>query len=97
MARRDPMLGHAFDLARLGADAWTVVGLRLSKLAAGGPAAAFEAQRMVTEKAMAAVDAQFAAALALASGATHHAAGRTALAGYRRRVNANRRRLTRKG
>lgn len=96
MARRDPLLGHAFDLARLGAEAWTVVGLRMSKLAAGGPAAAFEAHRMVTEKATAIVEAQVSAALALAGGATHHAASRTVLAGYRRRVNANRRRLTRK-
>ena len=97
MARRNPKLGHAFDLARLGADAWMVIGLRLSKLAAGGPAAAFEAQRMVMEKATAALEAQFAAGMALALGATHHAAGRKALAGYRRRVSANRRRLMRKG
>lgn len=96
-SRRNPIIGHAFDLARLGAESWAVIGLRLAKLAAGGPAAAFEAQRMVTEKAIAAVEAQFAAGLAIAAGATHHAAGRKVLAGYRKRVRANRSRLSRKG
>jgi hypothetical protein len=97
MARaRDPSLSFAFDLARLGAEAWIVIGLRLAKLAAGGPAAALEAQRMVAEKSAAAVEAQLAAGLALASGAGHAAAGRKALKRYRRRVRANRRRLTRR-
>ena len=94
---RNPSIAHAFDLARLGAEAWMVVGLRLAKLAAGGPAAALEAQRMVAEKSAAAIEAQFAAGLALATGASHHVAGRKALVGYRRRVKANRRRLMRKG
>ena len=96
MARtRNPSLSFAFDFARLGAEAWMVVGLRLAKLAAGGPAAALEAQRMVAEKSAAALEAQFAAGMALATGASHHVAGSKALAGYRRRVRANRRRLTR--
>ena len=97
MARRyNPSMAHAFDLARLGVEAWMVMGLRTAKIAAGGPAATLEAQRMVVEKSAAALEAQFAAGLALATGATHHAAGRKALAGYRRRVKANRRRLMRK-
>lgn len=95
-SRQHPWLPHAVDLARLGAESWAVIGLRMAKLAAGGPAAAFEAQRMVAEKALAAVEAQFAAGLALASGASHHVAGRKVLAGYKKRVRANRTRLSRK-
>jgi hypothetical protein len=95
--KRTPSPSLAFDFARLGAEAWMVVGLRFAKLAAGGPAAALEAHRMVAEKSAAALEAQFAAAMALATGASHAAAGSKALAGYRRRVRANRRRLMRKG
>ena len=94
--RRNPGIGDAFDLARLGAEAWMVIGLRMAKLAAGGPAGLLEAQRMTAEKAGAALEAQLAAGMALASGATAAAAGRKALKGYRRRVKANRRRLYRR-
>jgi hypothetical protein len=97
MARkRNPFPSDAFDLARLGAEAWMVVGLRFARLAAGGPAAALEAQRMVAEKSVAALEAQLAASVALMTGASQGVAGRKALAGYRRRVRANRRRLMRK-
>ena len=57
MRRLRPTVADAFDLARLGAEAWMVVALRLAKLAAGGPAAALEAQRMVAEKSAAALEA----------------------------------------
>jgi hypothetical protein len=95
--RRDPNFSHALDLARLGAESWIVMGLRMAKLAGGGPAAMFEAQRMVAEKSVAALEAQMAAGLAFAQGATHHAVTRSTVAGYRRRVRANRRRLMPKG
>jgi hypothetical protein len=84
-----------FDLARLGMESWLVIGLRMTKLAAGGPASLLESQRMVTEKVAAAVEAQTAAALALAAGVSHHAVGSQAIRGYRKRVAANRRRLSR--
>ena len=42
-------ISFAFDLARLGFEAWMVT-LRTAKLAMGGPAAMLEAQRMVAEK-----------------------------------------------
>jgi hypothetical protein len=97
MARaRNQTVPFFFDCARLGVEAWMVMGLRLAKLAAGGPAAALEAQRMLAEKSAAAVEAQFAAGIALATGVSHTAAGRKALGRYRRRVRANRRRLMRK-
>jgi hypothetical protein len=94
--RRTQFPALAFDVARLGAEAWMVIGLRYAKLAAGGPAAGLEAYRMVAEKSAAALEAQFAAAMALATGAGHAAAGDKALGRYRRRVRANRRRLMRK-
>ena len=87
----------AFELARLSADAWIVIGLRWVRLAGGGPAAALEVQRMIVEKAAAAIEAQIAIELALATGATERAAACRAVAPYRRRVRANRRRLMRQG
>ena len=89
-----PVFG--FELARLGVESWMVMGLRWAKLAAGGPAAGLETYRMVAEKSAAAVEAQLTVAGALATGASQAAAGGKALAGYRRRVRANRRRLMRK-
>jgi hypothetical protein len=40
----------AFDLARLGFDAWMVASLRTLRLGPGGQAAVLEAQRMIAEK-----------------------------------------------
>lgn len=94
MARRNPFMASAAAWSSLGLDASAVIGLRLAKIAAGGPAAAVEAQRMVTEKALAAVEAQWAIGLAVATG-KGRGAGHKTLALYRRKVKANRRRLSR--
>jgi hypothetical protein len=75
-----------FNLTMLAAESQQVIGLRLMKLANGGPKARAEASRMVTEK------------LAAAS----HATGRlmmgasqdSVVTGYRRKVRANSRRLS---
>lgn len=74
------------DATLLAMESQQVIGLRLTKLAAGGPAAEVEAHRMVSEKIAAANEA----ALLMAMG------GSTAkvVAGYRRKVRANARRLT---
>ena len=77
---------------RLGFASQSVVALRMSKLAWGGPAASDEARRMVSEKATALVEAQLAAATAMMAG-DPLLASRRALAVYRRRVKANQRRL----
>jgi hypothetical protein len=90
---RNLPFGMAFDLARLGFEAWMVIGLRTARLAAGGPAAVLEAQRMTTEKTAAILEAQAAAGMALMTGSSQRAAARKAIAPYRRRVKANRRRL----
>src|SRR5215510_12936223 len=88
-------ISFAFDLARLGFEAWMVIGLRTAKLALGGPAATLEAQRMVAEKAAAILEGQLAIGSALVAGSSQAAIGRKAIAPYRRRVKENRRRLTR--
>ncbi|MCC7347270.1 MAG: hypothetical protein IT538_07710 [Variibacter sp.] len=75
-------------------DVWSVVGLRMAKLAVGGPAAVLEGHRMVAEKVAAAWEAQAVAAVSLMTGGSHRRARRKADAVYRRHVRANRRRLT---
>jgi hypothetical protein len=74
------------DATLLAMESQQVIGLRLAKLSLGGAAAQAEAQRMVTEKIVAANEA----ALLIATG------GSTArvVAGYRRKVRANARRLS---
>jgi hypothetical protein len=92
-AFRNPWLSLSMDALRLGFESQSVIGLRMAKAAWGGPAAQDEARLMVTEKAQAAVDAQFVLAKSLLSGEGHLAPAR-AMALYRRRVRANQRRLS---
>jgi hypothetical protein len=80
----------------LAAEAQWVIALRLMLMAGGGAAAAAEAQRMATEKMIAAAQAQVAAGVALATGRGLDGAARAAAKPYRRAVGANRRRLTRR-
>ena len=92
MARRNPWLSLGVDAWALGFEAWSVIGLRTLKIAAGGPAAAVEEKRMVDEK----IDAGLAwPAMAMTGGLglTPQAAAAT-LTHYRRKVRANRRRLS---
>jgi hypothetical protein len=84
---------------RLGLEAWSlglessqVIGLRALKLASGGVGAGLETQRMVSEKIEALMALQ-ARALTGDLGATPDSAARHAIAHYRRKVRANRRRL----
>lgn len=91
--RKPPSAKIAVELARLGFEAWSVISLRMAKLGMGGPAAVLEGQRMIVEKAAAALEAQAAAGLAAATGIGNTAIMRKAIGPYRRRVRANRRRL----
>ena len=75
-------------------EANAVIGLRMLRLAQGGPAAGYEAERMVTEKFSAFGEAAMRYAFANhASGGS--SAARSALVPIRRQVQANRRRLGR--
>lgn len=76
-------------------EAQRVIALRLMRIAAGGARGRAEAQRMVTEKLAAAAEAQAAAAASTITGGVGARAGKKALSVYRKRVRANRRRLSR--
>ena len=76
----------SLDMAMLGLEAQGVIAQRMAMFAVGGPAAQIEAQRMVTEKIMAASEA----ALMVASGASNGKVIRS----YRRKVQANALRLS---
>jgi hypothetical protein len=91
--RRNPWFGIGMSAWSLGLEASSVIGLRTLKLATGGAAGEAEARRMVSEK----IDAGFALqALALTGGlgSTPQTAAAKTLTHYRRKVRANRRRLS---
>ena len=73
-----------------------VVAMRLMRLTVGGALAQREAQRMVTEKVTAIAEAQAAAVTKMIMGGGMAAATKFASAVYRRKVQANQRRLTRR-
>ncbi len=74
-------------------EASTVIGLRTMKIGAGGAAGEAEARRMVREKIDAALALQ-TLAMTGGLGLSVHAASAKTLAHYRRKVRANRRRLS---
>lgn len=82
-----PFWKVGFDMMMLAAEAQGVIAQRMMMFAMGGPKAQAEAQRMVTEKVLAAGEA----AMQMATGASHGAI----VNGYRRKVRANSRRLGR--
>ena len=85
-----------FDLSLLAVEANVVVGLRMMKLASGGPKAAAEAQLMVAEKIGLANRLAVENAFALATGRSLGSVHKSTVAKYTRAVRANRKRLTRK-
>ena len=91
-AHRNPWIGIGWNAWSLGIEASSVIGLRTLKIAAGGPAAALEAERMIAEKIDAAA-ALHALAMSGGLGVTPAGAASKTLAHYRRKVRANRRRL----
>lgn len=95
MARsRNPWFRLGQDAWALGAESAAVMTLRTMKIAAGGAAAEAEARRMVSEKIEAAQALQVMA-LTGALGLTAPGVVDKSLKHYRRKVKANRRRLSR--
>jgi hypothetical protein len=92
-SRGNPWIGIGFDAWRLGLEASTVIGLRTLRIAQGGARGRAEAELMVQEKIEAGLALQ-AKAFSGALGATPASASARTLAHYRRKVRANRRRLT---
>jgi hypothetical protein len=94
MARRSSSwFGIGMSAYALGMESATVIALRTLKLSQGGAAAEKEAATMVQEKIAAAAALPLMAATG-ALGFTPHQAARKTLAHYRRKVSANRRRLS---
>jgi geranylgeranyl pyrophosphate synthase len=84
----NPWWKFSTDVALASFETQRVIGLRMLKLAAGGPAAKVEAQRMVAEKTAAWTEA----AVILAAGGSAH----NVLQHCRTIIRANERRLTRR-
>ncbi len=93
MRTRNPWLKVGWDAWSLGVESSSVIGLRTLKIAAGGAGADAESRRMVEEKLRAAAEWQ-AMAMTGALGLSPHRAAAKTLAHYRRKVLANRRRLS---
>ena len=91
----NPWLSFGLKAWQVGLEAQSVIALRMLRLAAGGARAETEASRMVTEKILAAGEAQMSAATAAMRGHKKHVVAGKALNAYRKRVRANRRRLSR--
>jgi len=85
----------SFQTARLTWEAQGVIALRMMRLAAPGPRGQNESRRMVTEKVAALAEAQTAAVATALTGGGAPRAAKKALAVYKKRVRANRRRLSR--
>jgi hypothetical protein len=90
----NPWIALAADSLDLAIESQDVIGLRLARAASGRFDACDEAVRMVVEKAFAAWDTAVVVTESMIQGEPHLAASRT-LALYRRRVQANQRRLAR--
>jgi len=89
----NPAAKLSCEALRLGCEAYSLIGLRLFKMATGGVPALPEALRMVPEKITALIDAQVLIAASVMSGRPDLALGRV-VALYRDRVSANEQRLT---
>ena len=83
-----------FEAWQFAAEAQQVVAARMMRFWQGDASAGPEAARMVVEKIAAAAEAHGAAAAALMGGQSLHIALQRASTPYRRRVRANRRRLS---
>ncbi len=81
---------------QMGVEAQSVIALRTLRLASGGARMEAEATRMVTEKVAAAAEAQTVAVVAAMGGHSQHVVAGKTLKVYRKRVRANRRRLSRR-
>jgi hypothetical protein len=85
----------SLQTAKLGWEAQGVMALRVMRMATQPARSQTEARRMVTEKVAALGEAQAAAVAAVMKGGKNHRVAKKVLGVYKKRVRANRRRLTR--
>ena len=84
-----------FQTVQLGLEAQNVIALRMMRLAGGGPAGIAEARLMIDDKMAALGEAQLAAAATMLAGDSHNVAAKV-LRVFKKRVRANRTRLSRR-
>ncbi len=89
----NPVAQLSCEALRLGCEAYSLIGLRLFKMATGGVPAVSEALRMMPEKITALIDAQILIAASVLSGRPDVAPAQV-VALYRERVSDNEQRLT---
>ena len=92
----NPSLELGIKAFQLGIEAQSVIALRMMLLASGGARAKTEMSRMVIEKATAIAEAQVAATTAIMTGSKDHVVAGKTVKVFRKRVRANKRRLTRR-
>jgi hypothetical protein len=92
----NPWFALSLKAVEMGMEAQSVIALRILRMATGGGRAEAEANRMVTEKVTAAAEAQAVASVAAISGKPQHVVANKALKVFKKRVRANRRRLSRR-
>ena len=92
-ASLNPVAQLSCEALRLGCEAYSLIGLRLFKMATGGVPAVSEALRMVPEKITALVDAQILITTSVLSGRPDLAPAQV-VALYRERVSDNEQRLS---
>jgi hypothetical protein len=92
----NPWFSLTFKTMQLGFEAQNVIALRMLKLAAGGATASTEAHRMIADKIAAGIEAQAIAVSSFASGRPDAVTAGKVLRVMKRRVRANKRRLSRR-
>ena len=92
----NPWLTLGLKTIQMGVEVQSVIALRMLRLAAGGALMEAEATRMLTEKPAAAAEAQAVAAVAAMKGHPQHVVAGKTLKVFKKRVRANKRRLSRR-
>ena len=92
----NPWLALTFKTMQLGFDAQNVIAMRMMRFAAGDAGALNEVRRMVVEKVTASLEAQTAVASGIIVGQKDTVVADKVLRVFRKRVRANKRRLSRR-
>ena len=92
----NPWLTLGLKTIQMGVEVQSVIALRMLRLAAGGARMEAEVTRMITENPAAAAEAQAVAAVAAMKGHPQHVVAGKTLKVFKKRVRANKRRLSRR-
>jgi hypothetical protein len=92
----NPWFTLSLKAIQLGFEMQSVIALRMLRLAVGGARMEAETTRMITEKAATAAEAQAVAVVAAMKGHSQHVVAGKTLQVFKKRVPANKRRLSRR-